>query len=141
MDLTLVLMQQLIRVTYFAWAVNDKAHPPSNQTEAEKARLLKEDPTLLEFLSYNFNFLGMLCPSTDFFDFLEWINQRGNYASTPMNRSEHIRVGLSCLGVIVFYVLCSTFLYSTSDLLTDNIRNSVFCFKARMSFGDLSSIT
>ena len=84
MDLTLVLMQQLIRVTYFAWAVNDTVVPAHKFTPEAKERVLKETPTVLEFLSYSFNFLGMLCPSTDFFDYIEYIRQRGD---RPYNSS------------------------------------------------------
>lgn len=125
MDLTLVLMQQLIRVTYFAWAVNDSVAPQDKMTQEVKDRLLKETPTILEFLSYNFNFLGMLCPSVDFFDYMEWIRQRGNYIKTPLKKDEHIRVAINMGVAVVAYVLSSMFLYSTEDLLTDKVRNMV----------------
>lgn len=125
MDLTLVVMQQLIRVTYFAWAVNDSVVPSDKLSVEAKERIIKEKPTLLEFLSYNFNFLGLLCPSADFFDYIEWIRQRGNYARIPIKMGDHLIVARNCLGAIVFYVLCTSFLYSPEDCLTEKTRNMV----------------
>jgi ABC-type amino acid transport system permease subunit len=129
MDLTLILMQQLIRVTYFAWAINDSVAPQEKLTQAAKDRILRETPTILEFLSYNFNFLGLLCPSVDFFDYMEWIRQRGNYIKTPMKKDDHIRVSLSIAIAIVSYILSTIFLYSAEDLLTDSVRNKVVLTK------------
>jgi hypothetical protein len=125
MDLTLILMQQLIRVTYFAWAINDSVAPQDKLTQAAKDRLIKETPTILEFLSYNFNFLGLLCPSVDFFDYMEWIRQRGNYSKTPHVKGCHVRVTASIVIAIGFYLLSSMFFYSAADLLTDAVRSKV----------------
>lgn len=125
MDLTLVVMQQLIRVTYFAWAVSDSVASPEKLSPEARERMIKETPTILEFLSYNFNFLGILCPSADFFDYMEWIRERGNFAVIPFKKNDHLIVARNCLGAIVFYVLCSTFVYTPEDCLTDKIRNLV----------------
>lgn len=76
MDLTLMLMAQLIRVTYFAWAIYDMSCPPEKLLASSKGRVLTEFPSLFEFLAYNFNFLGLCCPSYDFFDFKEFIEEK-----------------------------------------------------------------
>lgn len=125
MDLTLVLMQQLIRVTYFAWAVHDKRVPADKLPESSRGRIIKEDPSLLDFLAYNFNFLGMLCPSPDFFDYTEFINQTGNYENIPVKPQSHIKVTLKALFCIVFHVLCSQFLYSPAEMITDKMMATV----------------
>lgn len=125
MDLTLVVMQQLIRVTYFAWAVNDSVIDREKLPAEARERVIQKNPSLLDFLSYNFNFLGMLCPSVDFFDYMEFIKQKRNYSEIPIKINDHLIVARNCLGAIVFYVLCTSFLYTPDDCLTDKVRNQV----------------
>lgn len=125
MDLTVVLMQQLIRVTYFAWAVHDMRLPAEQLPESSRGRVLKELPSLLDFLAYNFNFLGMLCPSPDFFDYTEFIAETGNYAHVPLKLQSHLLVALKALVCVVFHVLCSQLLYSPSDMISDQLMAKV----------------
>jgi hypothetical protein len=43
----------------------------------------------------------------------------------PFKKNDHLIVARNCLGAIVFYVLCSTFVYTPEDCLTDKVRNLV----------------
>lgn len=117
MDLTLVLMQQLIRVTYFAWTINDMLVPEENLPESCRGRILKDKVTLLDYLAYCFNFLGMLCPSPDFVDYMDFIHERGNYAEIPFIKSEHLRVLRNAGCAAAFYLICSMFLYKPHDVI------------------------
>ena len=125
MDLTLVLMQQLIRVTYFAWAVHDRHLPAEQLPESSRGRVISKDPSLLEFLAYNFNFLGMLCPSPDYFDYSQFIEQTGNYAVVPLKPKSHLKAALKAVFCVVFYVLCSQLLPSPDDMISDEMMAKV----------------
>lgn len=126
MDLTLILMQQLIRVTYFAWSIRDMHSEPSKLPESSVGRVLKRTPTLIEFLGYNFNFLGMLCPSYDIFDYIEFIEEEGNYAVIPVKKEDHLRVVYYILGAIVYFLACSMFTYMPADVVTDAVIQKPF---------------
>ena len=126
MDLTLILMQQLIRVTYFSWSVHDyHAKKPEDLPPSSVNRVIREEPTLLAFLSYNFNFLGMLCPSPDYFDYMEFVHERGNYEVVPMKPAQHLKVVRNAVFCIVFHVLCTRFFYSPADTITEKVMNMV----------------
>lgn len=125
MDLTLILMQQLIRVTYFAWAVHDTLVPDSELPEGAKGRVIKDKVTLLDFLSYNFNFLGLVCPSPDFCDYMDFIHERGNYAVVPVKKYDHLIIARNFVCAAAFYLLCNMFLYKPTDVVTPKVTDKV----------------
>lgn len=123
MDLTLVLMQQLIRVTYFAWSLQDMTTPVEKLPPSAVGRVLKETPSLLDFLCYNMNFLGMMCPSPEFSDYMDFIHRRGNYQVTPLKMEDHLILIRNIVIAIVVHVLGMLFLISPHGCLTSAFAN------------------
>lgn len=117
MDLTFLLMQQLIRVTYFGWAIHDMDLSPEKLPVSSQGRTLKTEPDILTYLSYIFNFLGLCCPSMDYFDYTEFINQRENFESIPIKKEEHLKIVRNAVFSIGFYLVCSILLYTPQDCL------------------------
>ncbi|XP_065897965.1 lysophospholipid acyltransferase 6-like [Dysidea avara] len=78
-DFTGPLMIIVQRTTYVAFALHDgMAHQPSSLNEDQQRHQLKQRPTSLEYLSYNFCFLSFLagpaCPYKDYDDFITGAN-------------------------------------------------------------------
>lgn len=74
MDITLLLMQQLQKMTYTACHVHDFFSDQDKLTAGGRKHLLKRLPTLLEYLGYNYNFIGLIGPSTNLKDYLDFIH-------------------------------------------------------------------
>lgn len=77
LDISLLAMQLVIKMTYAAWDIHDYAvHLLKSQSERGKGeKLLSRYPSLTEYLGYVFNFIGIVGPATNFKDYLDWIDQ------------------------------------------------------------------
>lgn len=82
LDIELLLMQVIMKITYTAWSVYDfyefgvnKAQHYEFNPKHRPEKIIRRLPTLLEFLGYNLNFVGLLGPSTDLSDWLDYSDQ------------------------------------------------------------------
>lgn len=81
-DFTLVLMNQTTKVTYVAWAVRDYYTDDEKLKEEVPelgGRKIRHLPGMLEYMSYNFTFIGFTGPFIEYRDFQDFMLMEGNY--------------------------------------------------------------
>jgi hypothetical protein len=92
-DFTLVLMNQTTKVTYIAWAVHDfyKNQKDASKLPPElKGRVIRHLPNMLEYLSYNFTFIGFSGPFIEYRDFQDYMLMERNYANVRISLKQFL---------------------------------------------------
>jgi hypothetical protein len=82
MDITLLLMIQMNKITYMAWAVSDFYTPEEKLHKELKGRKISHIPSLFEYLNYAFFFAGYFGPCNDIVDHVQFLNLTGNFAKS-----------------------------------------------------------
>jgi len=87
-DFTLVLMNQTTKVTYIAWAVHDfykHQKDPSKLPPELKGRVIRHLPSMLEYMSFNFTFIGFTGPFIEYRDFQDFMLMERNYSNVKIS--------------------------------------------------------
>lgn len=86
-DISILTMQLIMKVTYAAWSINDLAKSQAKvkeqkvDNEGSTSKLISRYPSLLEYMGYSFSFVGIVGPATNLEDYLDFIDEtvRANY--------------------------------------------------------------
>lgn len=76
-DITGAQMVLCMKLTGFAWNVQDGRKPESELSTFQKNKAIKSHPPLLNFLSFSFFYPSLLTgPSFDYIDYESWLNSK-----------------------------------------------------------------
>ncbi|CCH41909.1 lysophospholipid acyltransferase [Wickerhamomyces ciferrii] len=76
-DITGAQMVLCMKLTGYAWNVHDGKKPESELSSFQRAKAVRHQPSLLNFLSFAFFYPSLLTgPSFDYIDFENWLNSK-----------------------------------------------------------------
>lgn len=91
LDISVLTMQLICKLTYAGWSIHNLALKESGKLKESDGKVISRYPTILEYFGYCFSFIGMVGPSIDLDDYLDWINQEVSikiyHLETNLNRT------------------------------------------------------
>lgn len=75
MDLTLLYMQVVMKVTYVSWEVKELDDLNNGKGSLTKDNCLRRMPSLLDYMGYSLGYIGVTGPATNFKDYIDFIDQ------------------------------------------------------------------
>jgi hypothetical protein len=84
LDIALLGMQLVMKVTYAAWAIHDLTLFREGKIE-KPDNLISRYPSMVEYFAYNFGFIGIVGPTTNLNDYLNWLDRKVRSPEIPSN--------------------------------------------------------
>ena len=147
MEISTFMMLAVVKISYSAWEITDRrdylSKAKSKDVDVPKG-ILPRNPTLLEFMAYTIGFVSAGGPVAKLNDFMEFVNQEGNYAYfRPCPTSEFTQF-FSFLMIVVIYAISGMYAPEDTVILDPSFRDlhllrkawllNLFCIKFRFKY-------